>query len=94
MYACDECIPNSRFGNVWHGVTDPEARQAFCRVDRVRDSCRACPFLPRCTPFASCPIYVKECRKIFEQALKDRLKRVLQGENESADREHSLLENC
>ena len=94
LYACDECIPNSRFGNVWHGVTDPEARQAFCRVDRVRDSCRACPFLPRCTPFASCPIYVKECRKLFEQALKDRLKRVLQGENESADREHSLFENC
>ncbi len=94
LYACDECLPKSRFGDVWHGVTDPEARQAFCRVDQVRDSCRACPFLPRCTPFASCPIYVKECRKLFEQALKDRLKRVLQGENESADREHSLFENC
>ena len=66
LYPCEHCPSESRFGDIWHGVTDENARKEFCRVDRTREKCRTCPFLPDCTSFASCPIQDYQCREVHE----------------------------
>ena len=66
LYPCEHCPPESRFGDIWHGVTDENARKEFCRVDRTRKKCRICPFLPDCTSFASCPVQDYHCREVHE----------------------------
>lgn len=64
LYCCEECTPASRFGDVWHGVTDEKARRDFCRTDILREKCRGCAFLPYCTHFAGCPNQEKRCREV------------------------------
>ena len=64
LYACEHCPQEARIGDIWNGVTDTAARDAFCRTDRVRDNCCTCPYLPLCTPFAACPVKDTHCREI------------------------------
>ena len=66
LYPCEHCPPGSRFGDIWHGVTDEKARYEFCRTDRTREKCRTCMFLPDCTSFASCPVQDYHCREVRE----------------------------
>ncbi len=89
LYPCEHCPPESRFGDVWHGVTDEAARREFSRTDRVREKCRKCPFLPDCTAFSSCPIQDKHCREVREMMALDALKRLVQNheKEEAADGE-------
>ncbi len=61
---CEHYPVRSICGDIWHGETDPEARKAFCRKDRIREKCRKCPYLPICTPFASCPLEEEDCRDV------------------------------
>ena len=77
LYPCEHCPPGSRFGDIWHGVTDENARYEFCRVDRTREKCRTCPFLPDCTSFASCPVQERECRKVHELMKMNYLRRMI-----------------
>lgn len=75
LYPCEHMPKEARFGDVWNGVTDDAARKEFARVDRIREKCKCCPFLPICTPFASCPVYnsIANCREIFERKVIDAL---------------------
>ena len=66
LYACEQFPSNSRFGDVWNGVTDPDAKHAFCRTDITREECRNCAFLPVCTSFASCGVREYRCREMHE----------------------------
>ena len=77
LYACEQCPPQSRFGDVWNGVTDEAARAEFIRVDRTREKCRSCPFLPDCTNFASCPVEDTHCRESREMYTVEALKRMI-----------------
>ncbi len=66
LYPCEHCPPESRFGDIYNGVTNQVARDEFCRVDIVQDKCRRCSCLPICTAFRSCPIKDKHCREARE----------------------------
>ena len=86
LYPCEHCPPGSRFGDIWHGVTDESAKKAFCRTDVTREKCRKCPFLPDCTSFASCPVQDVHCREVWELMALDTLKRLAERkESESGD---------
>ncbi len=63
LYPCEHCLPESRFGDVWHGVTDEAVKLAYTRAGRTREKCRTCPFLPDCTSFAACPVEDPHCRE-------------------------------
>ena len=91
LYPCEHCPEESRFGDIWHGVTNEAARHEFCRVDRTREKCRACPFLPDCTSFATCPVEDTHCRKVRELIAIDALKRMVEKkENENTDGENPI----
>lgn len=75
LYPCEHCPPESRFGDVFNGTTDESARQAFTRVDRTREMCRGCTFLPECTSFASCPWVDAHCKQMRELLTLDALRR-------------------
>lgn len=83
LYPCDYYTPECRFGDIWHGVTDEAARREFCRVDRTREKCRTCPFLPDCTNFASCPIQDTHCRELREMMAMDTLGRMVDRKEET-----------
>ena len=86
LYPCEHTPEESRFGDIWHGVTDEETRREFCRMDRTRDKCRTCPFLSDCTSFATCPVQDTHCREMRELLVIDALKRMVsQTETENTD---------
>lgn len=78
IYACELFSEESRLGNILEGPADREARKNFCRTDRVRDKCRDCPFLPECTPFASCPRVEARCREVYRICFEEQVRRFLQ----------------
>ncbi len=91
LYPCEHCPPRSRFGDIWHGVTDEAAREEFCRTDRLREKCRTCPFLPDCTPFAGCPVQDRHCRQVHEMEALDALRRMVdKEESENTGRENVI----
>ncbi len=91
LYPCEHCPAESRFGDIWHGVTDEAARKEFCRVDRTREKCKTCPFLPDCTAFAACPVQDNHCRQVRELMAIDALKRMVEKkESENTNGEPPL----
>ena len=89
LYPCEHCPEESRFGDVWNGTTDEDARKEFCRADWTREKCRECPFLPDCTSFTTCPVQDTHCREVHELMALDALKRVVEKE----EREETEQEN-
>ena len=85
LYACDNFPPESRFGDIWHGVTDEAARSAFCRADQAQEKCRKCPFLPDCTCFASCPVKNSQCREVRHAVALDMLRRMVEEKKEDIE---------
>ena len=83
LYPCEHCPPESRFGDIWNGVTDEKAINAFCRVDTTREKCRTCPFLPECTSFAACPVEDRHCREIREKMTLDALRFMVDRKEET-----------
>ena len=79
IYACELFSEESRLGNILEGPADREARKNFRRTDRVRDKCRDCPFLPECTPFASCPRVEARCREVYRICFEEQVRRFLQN---------------
>ena len=77
LYACEQCGAESWFGDLRDGIEDPERRAAFCGMDQVRPACRECPFLPACTPFASCPVQDTRCRETRDFLLKQQIRNFL-----------------
>ena len=91
LYPCEHCPPESRFGDIWRGITDAAAKQAFCRADRTREKCRECPFLPDCTSFANCPVHDIHCREVREMMALDALRRMVESkESENTDGENPI----
>lgn len=91
LYPCEHCPEESRFGDIWHGTTDEEAKKNFCRADRMREKCKTCPFLPDCTSFANCPIQDTHCREVHEMMALDALGRMVeQKESENTDGENPI----
>jgi len=76
LYPCEHCPPHARFGDIWNNVTDEAARKAFCRTDMTREKCRACPYLPECTPFAACPVQDTHCRDVMALNIADYVKKL------------------
>lgn len=64
LYTCATIAPDGRYGDIWNGVTDEAARAKFTRMDRIREKCRACPYLPNCTTYEHCPIEDKHCQEV------------------------------
>ncbi|MBQ7455389.1 MAG: radical SAM protein [Clostridia bacterium] len=86
LYPCDHCMADTRMGDVFHGITDEAARQAFCRVDVTREKCRKCPFLPDCTSFSACPVTDYHCREARELMAVASLEQMMdRKENEETD---------
>ena len=85
LFACEQCPPGSRFGDIWNGVTDEAARKEFCRIDLIREKCRACPFLPYCTGFGSCPVQEKYCREVHAAATLHLLKTMVETNGTGMD---------
>ena len=77
LYMCEQCIPNSRYGDVFNGITDFEAEIEFMRLDKFPDKCRTCPFLPDCTPFSSCPIKDRHCRELHMMMAEAEIERLV-----------------
>lgn len=91
LYPCEHCPAESRFGDIWHGTTDEAARREFCRVDRTREKCRACPFLPDCTSFATCPVQDTHCREVHTLMALDALGRMVDmRESESTEEDNPI----
>ena len=82
LYCCENLPENALIGNVREGVTRPDVRRDFSAMDRVREKCMDCAFLPDCTPFASCPIFETHCREARLLFTLDALKRVLRKKDE------------
>ena len=80
VYACEHCSEDSRYGNLVTGEFDREAENRFRAADRVRGKCRDCPFLPECTPFASCPVQDAHCREIRELRFAEKLRAFLDSD--------------
>lgn len=77
LYPCEHCPPESRFGDVFHGTTDENAKQTFIRADRTREQCRKCTFLPECTSFASCPWVDTHCKEMRKLIALDAMRRII-----------------
>ena len=86
LYACEQCPPRSRFGDIWNGVTDEAAWKEFCRTDRIREKCRRCPYLPYCTGFSSCPVQEEACREVHALATVHLLKRMVTATGAATDK--------
>ena len=76
LFACEHCLPESRYGDVAEGPADEEALNAFSRSDHIRDKCKACVFLPECTGFASCPVEDRHCIAVREMLAADMLEKL------------------
>ncbi|MBO4219890.1 MAG: radical SAM protein [Clostridia bacterium] len=74
LFACENCLPESLYGDVWNGSTEEAARKEFIRMDRVREKCCGCAFLPLCTPFSHCPEEDTHCREVTQLFLLDTLR--------------------
>ena len=66
LYPCEHCPEQARYGDVFRGTTNEEARINFCSTGKVRTKCRHCPFLPECTSFSHCPVQDINCRELRE----------------------------
>ncbi len=85
LFACEQCPPNSRFGDIWNGVIDAKTRNEFCRTDRIGEKCASCPFLPYCTGFGSCPVQEKNCREAHAMATVHLLRRMIETNGRETD---------
>lgn len=83
LYSCEHCLPDNGLGDIWHGITDENAMMEFCRMDRIRDKCRTCTFLPVCTPFANCPGKDSQCREVMELLVLDEVHRMIDSKKEN-----------
>lgn len=77
LFSCEHCTSNSKFGDVISGIIDEKARLEFCRIDRTRDMCRKCPFLPDCTSFATCPVKNTHCKEKMMMQFEYSMKRLV-----------------
>ncbi len=94
LYPCEHCPPESRFGSVLEDAEDTEARERFCRVDRVREMCRDCAFLPCCTPFAACPIQEKRCGEIRRFRTFEQIRDYLENKDRETEDEDPFSRDC
>ena len=83
LHTCNE---GSRYGDIFHGVTDKAAKDAFCRTDKIREKCGKCPYLPDCTGFASCPVQDRHCREVREIITLYDLRRLIDKADENRSR--------
>ena len=65
LYACEYFEPGSSFGNVAEGVTRGDILADYRDVREPEEKCRACVFLPRCTPFSRCPLRNSRCKEVM-----------------------------
>lgn len=82
LYPCEHCPPESRYGDIFNGVTEEDVQTNFRRTDRVREKCRHCTFLPECTSFSSCPWKDAHCREARELIAVNDLKRLVEHSQE------------
>lgn len=73
LYTCAAMAPKGRYGDIWHGVTDEAVRKEYTRLDRIREKCRACPYLPNCGSYEHCPIEFAHCREVHELLMQEAL---------------------
>ena len=85
LYPCEHCPEEARYGDIWQGTTDEAARLEFCRVDRTREKCRTCSFLPYCTNFASCPVKTSHCQEVVRAFMVDALRDLVDNRVEEQD---------
>ena len=94
MFPCEHCPPESKFGDIFRGIADEEARSQFCRTDLVRKKCRKCAFLPECTSFSNCPIQDTHCRQVRELFAVDYLKMLLEEKEQDQEDGKGTLSLC
>ena len=83
LYACDQCLPGTSWGNIFDGVTDPALFKRLKAPTIIAEQCRDCLFLPRCTAFAKarCPVCMNEphCREGRRMELEQGLRRITES---------------
>ena len=85
LYPCEQCPTISRYGDIWQGAVDETVRTDFCRMDRTREKCRKCSFLPNCTNFACCPVYDYNCQEVQKYLTVNAVKRLIDEGEEKAE---------
>ncbi|MBO4751094.1 MAG: radical SAM protein [Lachnospiraceae bacterium] len=90
LYSCEHCPEEARFGNIYDGVTDAAAKEAFCRTDRTREKCRKCPFLPDCTSFATCPVWDTHCEETRRLKFKKSMEHMIRKKQAEEASEENL----
>lgn len=80
LLCCEELADGSVIGTVREGITDPDARKAFARIQPVPGKCEDCKFLPTCMPFPTCPKFGLLCREGYTLLTLDALKKMIDNE--------------
>ena len=71
LSVCPTMAPKDRYGDIWNGVTDETVREEYSRMDRTREKCRLCPYLPNCTPYEHCPGENTHCREVNDLLMRE-----------------------
>lgn len=79
LYTCATMAPKGRYGDIWHGVTDEAVRKEYTRMDRIREKCRACPYLPNCSPYEHCPTEDTHCCEVHELLMREVLTTMMEN---------------
>ena len=85
IYSCEHWSDKCKIGDIYHGITNEQIKKEFSRVDKTRDKCRDCPFLPDCTSFSSCPVEDMHCREVHELIVKHALIKLLERNEEISE---------
>lgn len=80
LLCCEELADGSVIGTVREGITDPDARKAFARIQPVPGKCEDCKFLPTCMPFPTCPKFGLLCREGYTLLTLDALRKMIDNE--------------
>ncbi len=75
LFACEAMTGEMLYGNVKTGIV-PAAWERVASPCAVRDECRRCVFLPRCTEFDRCPNRVPSdlCRELEKRRLEGEMR--------------------
>ena len=87
IHNCEHIGAFPPLGDIWDGVTDKELYNSLLKVEKAREKCRGCLFLPSCTTFSRCPDVKGNCKypkaAQLRHALCQRLSAVLPADEES-----------
>ena len=78
LYPCENVKERpTTLGTIWDGVTNTEYANELRKVEKVKDKCKGCPWLPDCTSFSRCPHEEVNCERYMRQRMEYTLKKII-----------------